>query len=109
MPSLKQLRDFQNSFLELGHESDVLRRDNIRPQEYPIPDTEPTTPSPFEISPDSFDDDLGDMPGFGIPGSEDEDEANFDPDAIFAGDGAPDTEVSGEAAEEAPGATGGGI
>jgi tetratricopeptide (TPR) repeat protein len=48
MPSLKQLTEFNASFRNIGNEPAVLSGQNISYQDLPLPDSEPTGPSPFD-------------------------------------------------------------
>ena len=48
MPSLKQLEEFQKSFLEIGREPETLVELQQAPEDYPLPENEPEGPDPFE-------------------------------------------------------------
>ncbi|MDR3336351.1 MAG: tetratricopeptide repeat protein [Treponema sp.] len=81
MPSLKQLEEFQKSFLKMGHEPEVNIELQRLADEHPLPESEPTGTDPFEDIQDSEnlagDDDgfsLNDLPGDENAGSQSTDD-----------------------------------
>ncbi|MDR2784841.1 MAG: tetratricopeptide repeat protein [Treponema sp.] len=48
MPSLKQLEEFQKSFLRMGREPETLIELQRAPEDYLLPENEPAGPDPFE-------------------------------------------------------------
>ncbi|MDR2403556.1 MAG: tetratricopeptide repeat protein [Spirochaetaceae bacterium] len=49
MPSLKQLEEFKNTFLNVGNEAGILASRNMLPEQYPLPDSEASGPLPDEL------------------------------------------------------------
>jgi tetratricopeptide (TPR) repeat protein len=48
MPSLKQLEEFQESFLNMGRERELMAALRQMPEDYPLPENEPAGPDPVE-------------------------------------------------------------
>ncbi|MDR2053663.1 MAG: tetratricopeptide repeat protein [Treponema sp.] len=68
MPSLKQLGEFQKSFLKMGREPETLIGLGRAPEDYPLPENDPAGPDPFEAETaaagdDAFDETFADMGG----------------------------------------------
>jgi tetratricopeptide (TPR) repeat protein len=59
MPSLKQLEEFQKSFLNMGREPEIMSELRQMPDNYPLPENEPSLPDPFEAAAAGFDADDG--------------------------------------------------
>ncbi|MDR2098289.1 MAG: tetratricopeptide repeat protein, partial [Spirochaetaceae bacterium] len=91
MPSLKQLEEFQKSFLRIGREPETLIELQRAPEDYPLPENEPAGPDPFSAKTaaneaNAFDDtalDLDDGADFsgGFDADGGFDPGNFTPDS----------------------------
>jgi tetratricopeptide (TPR) repeat protein len=91
MPSLKQLEEFQKSFLKMGREPETLIELQRAPEDYPLPENEPAGPDPFEAEAAAgraFDDSAMDLDGGSAFSDDFETDGGFD-----LGDFAPDSDM----------------